>query len=106
MTKFWLNFSNLEEQDEQRRIGISGFIELLYAVLHTRNLTKVVFSQAFQYSPKCFNILVERLVEKYGDGEVSVSVAQNIHTAGTLVGENGALMVYAVVDDFVCPNCN
>ena len=60
---------------------------------------------------KNFCILVEVLVEKYGQGEVYVrkcetcEFEQTVRTAGTHVnGDKGSVMVFADDEEFICPN--
>ncbi|CAB4039315.1 Hypothetical predicted protein, partial [Paramuricea clavata] len=55
---------------------------------------------------------VDVLVEKYGQGEVSVrkcetcEFEQTVRTAGAHVnGDEGSVMVFTDDDEFICPNC-
>ena len=56
-------------------------------------------------------MLVENLMEKYGEGSTHIhkcqkcEYEQNIYSEGTHVTEGGSLMVYAEEDEFICPNC-
>ena len=63
-------------------------------------------------NPALFSVLVDDLVQKYGQGEVSIQKCETcnyekiIHSSGVHHDEGGCVKVYSEEDEFSCPNCD
>ena len=63
-------------------------------------------------TPALFPFIVDDLVQKYGQGEVSIgkcstcNFEQKIHSSGVHYDEGGCVKYYSEEDEFKCPNCD
>ena len=77
--------------------------------MHCKGSTKIIIKKR---NPALFSVLVDDLVQKYGQGEVSIRKCETcnfkkiIHSSGVHHDEGGCVKVYSEEDEFSCPNCD